>query len=57
MKFTSEQRDAIRIAFEKIRIIPRYDLCWEQMDKTKNGEYVKIHEVESILLSMLRGDI
>ena len=52
---TKENKDAVRIVWQEIKHLQRYDLNWEWMAESKNGEYVKIKDIDALVLEMLHN--
>lgn len=52
-----ENNKIIGNIINKLKKLNRYDLWWEQMNESKNGEYLKYEDVFNILKNLIKNNI
>lgn len=47
---SKEYKSGIKKALDILNRLKRYNLCWEQMDESENGEFVTYKDIKDALI-------
>jgi len=49
-----EEKLGLNKALDILNKIQRFDLCWQQMDETKDGEFVRYSDIKRSIIELLQ---